>query len=300
MFELIFAADMRALIFSFFFLLTAVAVAQDSITPADTIITTDSLQVGVNYLQPPLFTHDSARMAVIQKSFLQCYPKGWFFFQRERAENGKEMIFYALLMILLGFGILRLSYPRYAADMFRFYFQSTFRINQIREQLSHSVFAGALFSLLFFFGAGLYLYLLAGYYKLSFSVSFVNLPFVSVAVILVVYAFKFLFIRFFAWSFEQVKAGRQYLFITFLTNKILGVLLLPFLIMIAFGTSPIQNTGITLSVSLVLSLFVYRFFRAYQLLQAESQIGLFPYLTFLLAAELAPLLLIYKLLIQYL
>lgn len=291
---------MRALIFSFFFLLALASLAQEGVIQADTIQTTDSLQVGAVPVQAPLITPDSARTEVIKKSFLQCYATGWFFFQRERVENSKELVFYAMIFLFLGFGILRLSYPRYAADMFRFYFQSTFRVNQIKEQLSHSVLAGALYSMLFFFGAGVYLYLLAGYYKLSFSVSFASLPFISVSVILFVYAFKFLFISFFAWSFEQVKAGRQYLFITFLTNKILGVLLLPFLLVIAFGMEPLQKITITLSVSLILSLFVYRFFRAYQLLQAESQIGLLAYLTFLLAAELAPLLLIYKLLIQYL
>ncbi len=291
---------MRGLIFLLFIFLSKATIAQDSIMSADTTSKNDSLLVGAPDIKPPLFIYDSARAEVIKKSFLQCYTTGWFFFQRGRLENGKELIFYALVVLFLSFGIFRISYIRYTADMFRFYFQSTFRVHQIREQLSHSVLAGALFSLLFFFGAGLYLYLLADYYKLSFSASFISLPFISILVILLVYTFKFIFIKFFAWSFEQVKAGRQYLFITFLTNKILGVMLLPFLPSIAFGGGAVQQLAISLSVSLVLSLFVYRFFRAYQLLQAESQIGLFPYLLFLLTAELAPLLLIYKLLIQYL
>lgn len=290
---------MRVLFFSLFLLLVTMAVAQDSLTYADTTNRQDSLPTAPIDVSPEIAA-DAARAAIIQKSFLQCYTTGWFFFQKARSHNGKELIFYVLVLLFLFFAVLRTSYPRYTADMFRFYFQSTFRVNQIREQLSHSVLAGALFSLLFFFAAGVYLYLLAGYYQLSFRVSLMNLPFISVSLILFVYTFKFLFIRFFAWAFEYVKAGRQYLFITFLTNKILGVALLPFLGLIAFGTDGVQKISITLSVSLVLSLFVYRFFRAYQLLQSESQIRLFPYLTFLIAAELAPLLLIYKLLVQYL
>jgi hypothetical protein len=102
------------------------------------------------------------------------------------------------------------------------------------------------------------------------------------------------------WAFHLLKAVRLYLFITFLTNKIMGILLLPFLVGIAFSEGYLQYFMISFSLTLVISLFIYRFFRAYYPLNEEFRIGFFPYLAFLISAELAPLLLIYKLLIRHL
>jgi hypothetical protein len=118
--------------------------------------------------------------------------------------------------------------------------------------------------------------------------------------LILIYSVKYIILSIIGWAFSLLKAARLYLFITFLTNKIMGVLLLPFLVGIAFGEGHIQYFMATLSITLVISLFVYRFFRAYQPLQEDFQIGFFQYIAFLIAAEFAPLLLIYKLLIKYL
>jgi hypothetical protein len=251
-------------------------------------------------LPQPTFTPHTVRENVIKTSFLQCYPKGWFFLQKESAHNGKEQVFYALMLILLIFGILKTKFGRYTTDMFRFYFQSTLRIQQIKEQLTHSVLSGIFYNLLFFLGMSLYLYLLADHFHLSFLTNKYNLLFVVLAIMLVIYGFKYAFIHFLSWAFQEKKAGNIYLFIIFLTNKIMGILLLPFCMGIAFGTPVLKEYSVTLSVSLVVSLFVFRFFRAYQPLKAEFKIGIFQYLLLLISIELAPLLLIYKLLLQHL
>ncbi|MFN9711077.1 MAG: DUF4271 domain-containing protein [Bacteroidota bacterium] len=274
--------------------------AQDSLPPP-AILASDSVKYGVSVsLLSAQITFDSVRSAVIRKSFLQCYNKGWFFLQKERVEVGKDQIFYAVIILLLAFGILRVSFSRYTADMFRFYFQSTLRIQQIKEQLSLGVLAGTLYSLLFIFGVGLYLYLLSVYYHLSFRISSYQLLYISPLILLFIYVCKYLILSFIGWAFQLLKAVRLYLFITFLTNKIMGILLLPFLVTIAFGSGYLQNLAVNFSIALVISLFIFRFFRAYHPLSDEFRIGFFQYLAFLISAEIAPLLLIYKLLMQFL
>jgi hypothetical protein len=150
-------------------------------------------------------TIEAARRQVIQNSWLQCYAKGWFFLQKERIQKGQEQIFYAILLALLFFGILKVVYARYTADMFRFYFQSTLRIQQVKEQLSHSVISGFYYNILFFFVLSVYLYLLADYYNLSFLVNQYYLLFVLLGLLAFIYCFKFLFIQLLGWSFQQKK-----------------------------------------------------------------------------------------------
>jgi hypothetical protein len=247
-----------------------------------------------------LVTLDSARGLVLKRSLLDTHTPGWFFLQREREETGQDFIFYYLLFLFLFFGIIRVSYPRYLSDIFRFYFQSTLRVNQIREQLSHSVVPSMLYNLLFFVASGGFLFLLSDNYQLSFALPRFYLPFVTFGVLILVYGFKQLFVHFLGWAFQVSKAARLYLFVIFLTNKFIGLLLLPLLAGIAFGNGIIKDVFITLSIVLIVFSFVFRFFRAYQTLSGEFKLKWPTYILYLIAAEILPLLLIYKLLMEIL
>jgi hypothetical protein len=291
---------MRRTIVVFFLFINSLVWAQVGLISKDTFLQGQSEAVDhLGSEKNQIISPDSARVIVIKHSFLQCYPKGWFFLQKESIMTGKEQLFYALLVTLLIFGLLRFKFERYTLDMFRFYFQSTLRIQHIKEQLTHSVVSGIFYNLLFFLGMSVYLYLLADHFHLSFIIHRYNWLFVVLALLFFIYGFKYLFIQFIGWTFQQKRAAGIYLFIIFLTNKIMGILLLPFCVGIAFGTALLKGYFVTLSISLVISLFVFRFFRAYQALQSEFKIGVFQYLLLLISIELAPLLLIYKLLLQY-
>ena len=275
--------------------------AQDSLRNDTAVVDIDSLnKVAFQDSVHHQIMTDSSMRLVIEQSFLKILPKGWFFLQKERAEEGKEHVFYYILGLVLMFGILRQIYPRYFADIFRYFFQSTLRIQQVKEQLSQSVLPGVLFSLLYFLTTGMYLFLLAAHYGLSFRISFYKLLFVLVGILIAIYGGKNLFLKLIGWSFNRLKAANLYLFVTFLTNRVTGIILLPFLLGIAFGTTAISNFCVATSETLVVTIFMFRFLRAYQPLKDEFSIGLFHYIAYLIAAELAPLLLIYKILIEYL
>jgi hypothetical protein len=123
---------------------------------------------------------------------------------------------------------------------------------------------------------------------------------VSFLTLLLVYGGKFLFLSILGWAFDLKKAASVYLFITFLTNKLIGVALLPLLPSIAFMPKAYGDVFVTLSFALLISFYSYRLFRAYQPVHDEFKIGFWPYILYLLAFEIIPLLLIYKLLINIL
>ncbi|MFN5333952.1 MAG: DUF4271 domain-containing protein [Bacteroidota bacterium] len=302
---------MRSIIFILFMGILAGGYAQDSVLGGgsvlpDTMGLRDSLRMGDTVIEESKHKVDSnviwqeARRVVIGQSGLSLTAPGWFFLQREKEEMGRERVFYYILALLLFFGALKLSYPRYFTDAYRFYFQSTLRINQVKEQLSHAVAASIFFNLLFFLSAGAYLYLMAEYYQLSFRINIVWLPIVTFILLLLIYGGKYVFLMVIGWAFDLKKAASAYLFITYLTNKLIGVALLPLLSCIAFMPKPYNDFFVTISFVVLISFYSYRLFRAYQPVHDEFKIGFWQYILYLLAFEIVPLLLIYKLLIQIL
>jgi hypothetical protein len=291
---------MRTVIFIFLVVLGYRGLAQDSVR-----VVLDSVRKGsVEFVAVDTVSWEArwnkAREEVLGMSRLKLTAPGWFFFQRDKETAGRERIFYFILFVFLFFGIIRQVYPRYFKDIFRYFFQSTLRVNQVKEQLTLSVLAGFFFNILFFFSAGIFLYLLAVRYQLSFRVPVQHLPLLTILLLLVVYGFKYLFVKLMGWIFHAGKAAGLYLFIIFLTNKINGVMLLPFLAGIAFAPDDVADIFLNISITLIISLYCFRFIRAYQPLQEQFRIGLFSYLSYLIAFEVAPLMLIYKLLIQLL
>ena len=292
---------MKRILFFLFLLATVPAGAQDSSVPADTgSLPTKAPSDTLLAQRADSYSLDSARALVLERSFLDIRTPGWFFLQREREDSGMEFVFYYIVFLLLVYGVIRKAYPRYSSDIFRYYFQSTLRIQQIKEQLSLSVIPALFYHLLFLLSAGAFLFLLADYFRLSFMIPRLYLPVAAFLVLLLIYLFKNLFVRFIGWAFQQRKAAGIYLFIILLTNKILGILLLPLVVGIAFSSGVVKDIFISVSVTLVIALFVFRFFRAYQPLAAEFRLGFLPYGVYLLAAEITPLLLIYKLLMTFL
>jgi hypothetical protein len=131
-----------------------------------------------------------------------------------------------------------------------------------------------------------------------------NLPFwmlvlYSAAVLTVIYVGKFLVLKFFGWVFQLSEAADTYIFVVFSTNKVLGIVLLPFTILLAFTTGSLNAAAATLSLILIACLFLYRYFLAFVSVSRSMPLTLFHFLLYLVAIEIVPLLLINKLLFLF-
>jgi hypothetical protein len=76
--------------------------------------------------------------------------------------------------------------------------------------------------------------------------------------------------------------------------------LLPFVVILAFSSGVINEIAMNLSIILIVGLFAYRFFLAYATIHREVRISFFHFFLYLCAFELAPVLLINKLLFRLL
>lgn len=262
-----------------------------------TAVAKDTLQP-LQAVSPVSF--DSGYKTILAKSRLNLFTKPRFQIEKEKQVERKDWLFYYILGIALLFGLLRITYLRYFSDMFRVFFRTSLRVNQIREQLVQSGLQSLLFNLFFAVVAGTYVYLLISYFNVSVKLSDLFIPLVTTASIALMYLGKYVFLQVSGWLFGMKNAAETYSFIVFLINKIVGIILLPFLFVIAFAEKELAGIAITISLVVIAGLFLYRFLRAYRPVQAEIKVGRFHFFIFFLAFEIAPLLVIYKLILGFL
>lgn len=215
-------------------------------------------------------------------------------FSPSRNFEGKDFLFYGLVLLLLFFALIRNSFPKYFSDLFRLFFRTTIKQSQIREQLMQTPLPSLLFNGLFVVSGGLYLAFIAQHFKLGSSIQFWLIFIYGCLGLSAVYFLKFLGLKFTGWLFQQQDAASSYIFIVFIVNKMIGILLLPFLVILAFAKGELYSAGILLSVCLLGGLLVYRFVLTYAVVRNQVRVNPFHFFLYLCAFEIAPLFLIYK------
>ncbi len=286
---------MRLFILLFMLFFCCDVFAQDSTV----IVKSDSVKLFVPF--PVAASFDSARNHLLKNIVkLKLYAKPDFLIEKEKQAKQKDWLFYYIIGLTLFFGVLRLSYQRYFKDLFRVFFRTSLRVNQIREQLVQSGLQSLLFNIFFAAAAGTYLYLLLSFFRVSVQLPELLIPLIAGLIIAVLYLGKYLFLQFSGWLFTMRNAAETYSFIVFLINKIIGILILPFIVVIAFATEKLAAIAITISLALITGMFLYRFLRAYSPVQADLKLARFHFFIFFLAFEIAPLLLIYKVSLRFL
>jgi hypothetical protein len=141
---------------------------------------------------------------------------------------------------------------------------------------------------------GIYAWLLLKYYNPSAAGTNYVLISLSIAFIGCIYAAKYFVLKFIGWIAGITQATDQYIFVIFLINKITGVVLIPFIILLAFAPIGWLNVVITISIITVIILFLLRHLRSYGLLKNQLKTDRFHFLIYIAGAEVLPMLILYK------
>ncbi|HEX8279513.1 MAG TPA: DUF4271 domain-containing protein, partial [Segetibacter sp.] len=242
---------------------------------------------------------DSFYLKLLDNPYLKTNTKPIYLVISERQADRKDEMFYLLLGLLLFLAFIKLVFSRYFMNVFRLFFQPSFRQKQTREQLLQSNLPSLLLNLFFIFSGAAYISFLVEYYQLS-DINFWTVLLYSSGALLILYVGKFIFLTFAGWVFNVKTATESYIFAVYLINKIIGVILIPFTLIIAFSRQHIINISITISLLLLLSLFIYRYIVSFGPVRKEVRVSPLHFLLYIFAFEITPLLLIYKTLIIYL
>jgi Domain of unknown function (DUF4271) len=214
--------------------------------------------------------------------------------------NSRDSLFYLVVGILFYFALIRIFFEKYFNNLMTLFFRVSLRQQQIREQVLQAPLPSLLLNILFVISGGLFACYLLHYSRFGADISFWLLYLNSMIGLIAIYLVKFLVLKFGGWVFSISRATDTYIFIVFLVNKMLGIFLLPFLIMITFSGDQARQVFITISLAMVFVLWMYRVLAAYRPVRNEIKLTPFHFFLYLCAFEIAPLLLIYKVLLTYL
>ena len=214
-----------------------------------------------------------------------------------KTERGKDGLFYLLAGLLFLLALIKLSFGRYLENMFKVFFRASLKAKQIREQLLQTPLASLLLNIHFVAASGLLAAMVLHQYQTNpADPGFWKLYLYSILAVALVYTGKNFILQFLGWSLRMKDTTDTYIFIVFLCNKVLGIFLLPLLMLIAFANEPLVTVATTLSYVLVVAIFLYRYISAYGFITRELKASRFHFFLYLCAFEVAPLLLIYKVL----
>lgn len=256
----------------------------------------DSLQKANAAKKPNIDT--STYYAIIAAPYLPFNQPPVFFITKEHKPAQKDELFYMLLGTVALFGIIKTGFSKYMRNLFTQFFETSHRSKQLRELVAQQTLPSLLMNILFLLSGSIYAALIIEQKK------WIDLPFwyillYSTSIFTGIYIGKYLFIKFCGWVFNIELAARNYIFVVFLSNKMAGILLLPFVMIAAFNTGVIAEVGFTIAMVLIVLLLLYRFFISMNSMRELLNISALHFFLYLCTTEVLPLLLIYKAFFKY-
>ena len=213
--------------------------------------------------------------------------------------TNNEGLFYFLVALIFYFACIRLFFGKYLDNLMSLFFRVTMRQQQIREQLLQTPLASLLLNILFVISAGTYISLLFRHYEVNPFGNFWLMLIYATGFVTAIYMGKYIVLKVTGWIFNVRGATDTYIFIVFLVNKMIGIFLLPFIVVLAFPYPALVKVFVYLSYTMLVMMYSYRFFSSFRPIRNEIKVNRFHFFLYLCAFEIAPLLLIYKVLLAF-
>ncbi|MBL7726745.1 MAG: DUF4271 domain-containing protein [Dinghuibacter sp.] len=217
---------------------------------------------------------------------------------RQWANN--DWRFYAAVLLVLLFGLFKTAFRKMYDQLVTLMFRSTVRSRQIKEQLQSTTVPSLAFNLLFVFSASVFLLLAITYYAPGIQVNYFILWLLCIGGVASVYLVKYCWLKMAGWLFNIRETAGTYLFFVFFLNKILGIFLIPLIVLLLLSNTQVAGYLFVISYFLIGFFLLYRYFLAYGSTQKTIKSSPVHFLLYICAVEITPVLLIYKVLFNFL
>jgi hypothetical protein len=217
----------------------------------------------------------------------------------KRTTVGQEGVFYFVVALILYIALMRLFFSKYISTMFTLFFRATMRQQQLREQMLQSPLPALLMNIYFVVITSAYFAFLSDHIGFTIGEDLWMNFLIAALLVSAIYIGKFIILNLCGWIFNIRQVTDTYIFIVFLTNKMIGILLLPFVVLMAFPNPDLLPTVIALSYVLLIGMIMYRFMISFRPVRQEIKLNRLHFFLYLCAFEIAPLLLIYRVLLAY-
>jgi hypothetical protein len=210
----------------------------------------------------------------------------------------KDFLFYTIVVLIFLYGFVNNVYPQYFSKLFKQFSQSSLRMIQYREQLLQNSLGSLIINICFILSFSLMgtlmifnRHLLA----LSFWEGFLYISLFFTFL----YIGKYICLQIAGYVFNTRELVNTYIFVVFMINKVLGVLLVPFVLILAFAKPLFHNYAIGGAAFIIVLLILYRYLFSLTSVRNKLHISSFHFFLYLCAFEILPLTLLYKFIVQY-
>jgi len=300
-----------------------IAIVQDSVVVKDTlwvkygpVIPKTFIQADAWYLQSiPRDPKDSSFNVL--KLYLNFFTKKQHTYQlynqKVRSSNANDVLYkieqkfslpdkdilcYAVIALIFLYSFLIQIAPQYIAKLFSQFSQSSLRMMQNREQLLQNSLASFIMNIGFVVSFSLMTTLVifnAHLLPINFWEGF----FYMCLFFLGLYIGKYICLTIAGYIFNTIELVQTYIFVVFMINKVLGILLIPFIGILAFAKPFLHPFAIWGASLLMVLLLLYRYLFSLTSVRNKLHVSSFHFFLYLCAFEVIPLLILYKLIVQY-
>ncbi len=210
----------------------------------------------------------------------------------------KDILFYAVIGLLFLYGFIIQISPQYIGKLFSQFSQSSLRMMQNREQLLQNSLASFVMNIGFVMSFSLMATLIifnAHLLPINFWEGFLYMCLFFIGL----YFGKFICLTIAGYIFNTNELVQTYIFVVFMINKVLGILLIPFIGILAFAKPFLHPFAIGGASFLIALLILYRYLFSLTSVRNKLHVSSFHFFLYLCAFEIIPLLILYKLIVQY-
>jgi hypothetical protein len=251
----------------------------------------DSLQMVV----PPVDQHSAVWTRLLsQNHFLNTAGTPVAIVAKAKKDSSSNTAFYLLVSLFFVLALIKFFFARYFSNLFRVFFNTSLRQSQLTDQLLQAKLPSLFFNIFFILSGGFYIYFLLLQYHFIGAVSQWYLLPACILTLGIVYMVKYSSLKFTGWVTGHSQVTDTYVFVIFLIAKIMGVMVIPFIVLMAFSDTLIAQSSALISLLLIGFLLLLRFFRSYGLIQNQLKVSRFHFFLYIIGVEIIPLLLIYK------
>ena len=210
----------------------------------------------------------------------------------------KDLLFYAVIGLLFLYGFIIQIAPQYIGKLFSQFSQSSLRMMQNREQLLQNSLASFVMNIGFVMSFSLMATLIifnAHLLPINFWEGFLYMCLFFIGL----YFGKFICLTIAGYIFNTNELVQTYIFVVFMINKVLGILLIPFIGILAFAKPVLHSFAIGGASFLIALLILYRYLFSLTSVRNKLHVSSFHFFLYLCAFEIIPLMILYKLIVQY-
>jgi hypothetical protein len=201
-----------------------------------------------------------------------------------------------LLLIVAAFAWIRVFYYKIVKQLFSAFFSNTVSNQIVRDENILVQRASIMLSFIFYLTASLFVYKISVYYHWDYPILGTGFTrFLIFSLLLAfTYSFKMVLLKGLGEVFDIDKPVATYIFNIFLINNIMGLVLIPIVLTIAFVVTGYTGWVVNGGIFLVASAFVYRLVRAAKIWNGMHGVSFFYLFLYFCTLEFAPLLILIK------